>query len=71
MARRAGSPRGQLQSQDWLNSLKHVGLVTAASVLTPLAQGLPLDVQQVQTSALTALATGLLTLLARWGQDNR
>lgn len=69
--RHTGSPRGQLNSQDALNSLKHLLLVTVASVLTPLAQGAPLDWAQLKVSSTTALATGLLTLLTRWAQDNR
>ena len=71
MARRTGSPRGHMNWQDVLNSLKHVGLVAAASVLTPLASGAPLDLAALQTAGTTALATGLLTLVARLAQDNR
>jgi len=71
MPRRPGSSRGQINTSDLLNSFKHVSLVAAASVLTPLAQGAPLDWKQLQASATTACATGILTLITRWGQDNR
>ena len=66
-----GSPAGQLNGRDFLNTLKHVVFVTLASLLAPLAQGAPFDLQQFKVSATTAAATGLLTLLARWGQDNQ
>lgn len=66
-----GSPRGTLSLEDGLNTLKHVVFVAVATTLTPLAQGAPLDWGQLKGSAITAGATGLLTLLARWGQDNR
>ena len=71
MPRRPGSPRGQVHWSDLLNSLKHVGLVATASVLTPLAQGQPFDAASLKASATTAVATGLLTLLTRLMQDNR
>lgn len=66
-----GSPQGQLDTRDWLNSLKHTLFVALANLLTPLAQGQPLDAAQLKQQAITAGATGLLTLLARWLQDNR
>ena len=71
MVQPEGSPRGSLNFEDALNTLKHVVFVAVATVLTPLAQGAPLDWGQLKASAITAGATGLLTLLARWGQNNR
>jgi len=70
MAQR-GSARGQLNTRDWMNSLKHTLFVALASLLTPLAQGQLLDAAQLKQQAMTAGATGALTLLARFMQDNR
>lgn len=65
------SPAGELNGRDWLNTLKHVLFVAVASVVAPLAQGAPFDLQQLKVSATTAAATGVLTILSRLMQDNR
>ena len=65
-----GSAPGTLNTRDWLNTLKHTLFVTLASLLAPLAQGAPFDVQQLKVSATTAGAAAVLTLASRFLQDN-
>lgn len=66
-----GSEPGSLNWRDVRNSLKHVGLVAVASVLTPLSTGAGLNWSQIKTGLTTSVATGLLTLIARLLQDNQ
>ena len=66
-----GSAPKQLNTRDWWNVGKHILLVSGATALTTLAQHVPMLLDTLGAPVLTTLATGLLTLLARWLQDNR
>ncbi len=66
-----GSQPGSLNTADWWNVGKHVLLVAGASALAALAEQAPGILANLGMPVLVPIATGMLTLLARFMQDNR
>ena len=66
-----GSATKQLNTRDWLNVGKHILIVSGATAFATLAQQVPMLLDTLGAPVLIPLVTGLLTLLARWLQDNR
>lgn len=67
----SGSAPATLNFSDVLNSLKHTVITIASAALVPIVQSGSIDLQQIKSAALIAGASGLITLLGRWAQDNR